>query len=560
MKKSVLALSISAAVLGLGFAGGAHAVIAANPNAPGYFTTTGGNSNGLAFSDNGVGHILVVPYYTAEASAAAGANHTMINLVNTDTVNGKAVKVRFRGASNSDDVFDFQVFLSPGDVYAMDIALNAANGLARLSPTGDASCTKPDFRNAAFVAGTLPTSNWDFKTTRLDPYATAAARAAQTLEGYVEILNMADITPGGALGKVITHAAGVAECGSKAAAAWTLLDTDQTNAVLKGSTIGLAEPTTGLMANWTILNITNQAAWGANATAMVALNSAGLAQGNIVYWPQTDTQLLYAPTNPTMGNADVFTADPMLDGMIPWIQPLMMDLPDLSTPYLNVWDNPLARRENLTYALATTVIQNEFETLPGIFAQTDWVLAQPTRRYHITWNYYVGGDYAQYFHSDYYAANFNIGPNSDFTQLCSYNITYKAFNRDEVQPSTVFPSPQPRPALCGEVSVLTFNNPGAAFSGVLGAKLTVQDLDITDPNNKTINEGWMTVNTGGLYDPANPLSAGFGGTNMGSQPGYMGLPILGFAATRAVAGATYFGANWDHRTKHVNQFRIGGRY
>ena len=65
----------------------------------------------------------------------------MFNITNSDTVNGKAVKVRFRGASNSDDVFDFQLYLSPGDVWAANIA-KGPNGVAALT-TIDKSCTLP---------------------------------------------------------------------------------------------------------------------------------------------------------------------------------------------------------------------------------------------------------------------------------------------------------------------------------------------------------------------------------------------------------------------------------
>jgi len=71
MKKSILASSIAAAVFGLGAVTGAQAA----------------------------GDILLVPYFSAQ-----GANATLLSIVNTDTVNGKAVKVRFRGAANSDDL------------------------------------------------------------------------------------------------------------------------------------------------------------------------------------------------------------------------------------------------------------------------------------------------------------------------------------------------------------------------------------------------------------------------------------------------------------------------
>ena len=158
MKKNVLALSIATLIGGLGFAGSASAA--------------------LEVAESGAGHILLVPYYSAQEG-----NLSVFHLTNTDTINGKAVKVRFRGASNSDDVLDFQVFMSPGDVWTGIVSQNPATGLANLL-TVDNTCTLP----------ALPAAGKDFVTDRLTRADwTAADKAAQTREGYVEILNMADI-------------------------------------------------------------------------------------------------------------------------------------------------------------------------------------------------------------------------------------------------------------------------------------------------------------------------------------------------------------------------------
>ena len=48
-----------------------------------------------------------------------------MSIVNTDNVNGKIVKVRFRGAANSEDLLDFQVFLSPSDVWTASLTQGA---------------------------------------------------------------------------------------------------------------------------------------------------------------------------------------------------------------------------------------------------------------------------------------------------------------------------------------------------------------------------------------------------------------------------------------------------
>ena len=98
MKKSILSLAVAGA-----------------------FVAAGSANATLELQDDGIGHILLVPYFTTQ-----NGNSTLINIVNTDTVNGKAVKVRFRGGRDSDDIFDFQLFLSPGDVWTANISQNAA--------------------------------------------------------------------------------------------------------------------------------------------------------------------------------------------------------------------------------------------------------------------------------------------------------------------------------------------------------------------------------------------------------------------------------------------------
>lgn len=118
MKKNVLALSIAAMIGGLGFAGAASA------------------QSALQVNESGTGHMLLVPYYTAQ-----NGNMSVFHVVNTDTVNGKALKVRFRGASNSDDVLDFQVFMSPGDVWTAAVT-QGSDGVANLV-TADGTCTLP---------------------------------------------------------------------------------------------------------------------------------------------------------------------------------------------------------------------------------------------------------------------------------------------------------------------------------------------------------------------------------------------------------------------------------
>ena len=185
MKKNLLSLSIAALIGGLGVAGVANAGVAqlgtgaaapAASGAAGRANLT--NATALGISPAGIGHILMVPYFTAQ-----NGNATLLSVVNTDAKNGKAVKVRFRGAANSDDLLDFQVFLSPGDVWTANVA-KGADGRSVLT-TADNSCTQP----------AIPAAGAAFGTGRLPATFTAEQKAAQTLEGYVEIFNMADVPP-----------------------------------------------------------------------------------------------------------------------------------------------------------------------------------------------------------------------------------------------------------------------------------------------------------------------------------------------------------------------------
>ncbi|PTT40673.1 cell surface protein, partial [Acidovorax sp. HMWF018] len=185
MKKNVMALSIAAMIGSLGFAGAASAAVITGGGAAIDAATiatagqmTARTATGLAVSEGGVGHALVVPYYNAQ-----NGNMTVLHVTNTDQDNGKLVKVRFRTASNSDDVLDFQVFMSPGDVWTAAV-MAGADGVANIV-TADNTCTVPALtKNVA----------QPFVQTRLPAFADAATKANLTREGYVEIFNMADVT------------------------------------------------------------------------------------------------------------------------------------------------------------------------------------------------------------------------------------------------------------------------------------------------------------------------------------------------------------------------------
>lgn len=636
MKKRILSLSIAAMIGGVGLAGGASAAVFSQ------------NGTTLTNVGNAAGNILLVPYFSTQ-----GGNATLLNITNTDTVNGKAVKVRFRGAANSDDLYDFQVLLSPGDVWTASVSQDATTGISTLSTT-DATCTLPTSVNGAFQTG------------RVQQFSTASSIANQTREGYIEILNMADIPKFGLFdqgtvsGTTITapttnplytaikHVNGVAPCSTNAAgaAAINLLVQDpttysatvafttgasaagtiavNTNAAALAATssssaqgLGLVFPTGKLLADWTIINVASTTVLSGQATAITA------DAANLVFFPQIGTAIpttnsTVVSTAPiTSGTAatlatptlDAVTADPIFrttnlaynqgtvlananvnaataantaNGTItnpasstaaslasPAVAAAYYDQPDLSTPYVGAvlgggtaTTNVSALNQSLTVTalLAKSSVTNSYLTTSALNAATDWVFSMPTRRYHTAYAYsYAGATGNGQIYTDYSNAGTIagatvggaatayrfFGPNNTSVsttngqQICTKLATgVTAFGREEqvaavsnpgfvVSPGTVAASATL--SLCGETSVLSFGKASALLSAtVANTVYPAASLPAVD--------GWATFGTSS------------GATNVVGT-----LPILGFAAQKAVNSAVAagvsgnFGLSYTHR-------------
>lgn len=483
MKKNVLALSIATLVGGLGFAGTAAAQAV----------------GGLEVAESGAGNILLVPYYSAQEG-----NLSVFHVTNTDTVNGKAVKVRFRGAANSDDVLDFQVFMSPGDVWTGIVSQNPANGLANLL-TVDTTCTLP----------ALPKEGKDFVTDRLTRSVWSDAdKAAQTREGYVEILNMADIPPtangNNGLFKAVKHVDGKAPpCSTNATVlnatadlrwanldaanqAYTLTVNGQANTVAD-----LTRPTGGLSGQWYIMNLEQNTTFSG---VMPAVRVATGSQALNVFSPQLEE------------TAELASADPLF--FTNKLAAQMYDVPDLSTPYVtgaqNVYADAVTQAQNLTDVLAKRSVINQYANDVELDAKTDWVLSMPTRRYTIAADYaqdlstatgkaaYRVTDTTTGVKGNLFStlANSSIDANG---QICAKSSVAKFWDREEqsVGKGPVFsPGTTTTYSMCGEVAVLSFQEGKSA----LGASLTRQNVKAPYTN------GWGLV---GFNEPVPVVGAAF---------------------------------------------------
>src|SRR5687767_7623026 len=75
-----------------------------------------GAAHAVNVSPDGRGEVLLYPYYTTRADGAGNAYATLMSVVNA-TALPKAVKVKFLEGKNGRDVRDFNLFLSPFDVW-----------------------------------------------------------------------------------------------------------------------------------------------------------------------------------------------------------------------------------------------------------------------------------------------------------------------------------------------------------------------------------------------------------------------------------------------------------
>ena len=138
-------------------------------------------SSAVNINPDGTGQVLIYPYYTVNAG-----NQTLLSVVNT-TNQGKAVKVRILEGRNSQEVLDFNLFLSREDVWtAAILSLGGATGPASIL-TLDTSCTAPAFSSD----GTSTATGIPFVNFRNFLYLSDTAGGIgldRTREGHIELI------------------------------------------------------------------------------------------------------------------------------------------------------------------------------------------------------------------------------------------------------------------------------------------------------------------------------------------------------------------------------------
>jgi hypothetical protein len=461
-----------------------------------------GNAEAVFLSPNNTGQVLVFPYYTVQSSSGNSWN-TYISVVNTTTF-GKAVKVRVLEGKTSAEVLDFNLFLSPNDVWTAAIipSDNTATSPGRLV-TADRSCTRP--------LGLLQTTGEPFRNFQYSVAGSADALPgtdlARTREGYVEMLEMGTLS-GATLAAITHNSAGVpANCGVVQAAGFTTVPAGQLNA-----------PTGGLMGTGTLINVNSGRDAGYKADALDAWRNASF---------YTDSGF----TQPNLGDAIPTTSLVIRSGDIDGTT----GAATLTTAYRSDFvttSGVLAGTRAVASVFMHNAVMNEYVLDNASASLTDWVITQPLK------NQFVNDVTAALPYSNIMTAS----------GACE-TIGFTYFNREEAsataQGSDFSPLPPQGAAnsLCWESTVMSIRNPSAphnpadtTVSTVLGSK-NLTNVNVTGG----FQNGWgllsftgLGATAGGLtsFTSSQHISLGNNAPVMGAVVAgavtFFGLPVTGF--------------------------------
>ena len=506
-------------------------------------------------NERGTGEALIYPYFSAE-----NGNTTNVNIVNTTGAH-KAVKVRILEGENSQEVLDFNLYLSPEDHFSFAISADSATGGGQLT-TGDNSCTVPaitgavPFREYLYAADKAA----DDATTTTVNEAYDNTSITRTASGYIEVIEMGQIDSsltaaqavvGPALDAVMdpdydltvaqamTHGAdGVPANCQMLVDAWSTfggatLTRGQWNADAQNGNKGTSEFTAawnggGLYGYATIINVPDGSAIGYDA---VAIDDLVDADGNGI----TGAAMHYASA----------TQDPRFTDAAIDNESIVVVNGVSSTLSFAAYGG-VDGLQALNSTIMATSVQNDYVTDSTIGAETDWVLTFPTKTFHVT--------------PDPAVEPFNYRWNGQ--TACEPSSLASVDREESTPPPTVVngggvdfsPAPPSTPGtppgnddvnLCYEASIVQFGGTGS--SAVETDSLAIGVSALLDAS-----DGWATLS----FDPAATTTVepgtrtitGAGANNTSTT--MTGLPVVGFAVQKYVNNTVGAGANYAMATEH----------
>ncbi|MEP6882288.1 MAG: hypothetical protein ABI866_09860 [Dokdonella sp.] len=503
-------------------------------------------ASAVNLNPDGLGQVLIYPYYTVNSNGSGENLQTLFSVVNT-TNQGKAVKVRFVEGYNSREVRDFHVYLSPYDVWTANLFKLPGQEQANLL-TDDNSCTVPRIKGApaSSVIGILPDGRSYVKFTNSRYSGTFADGGPTTLdrtrEGHFEMIEMGVvdnvpgtlIQPGGGVIPAqnsiaaITHIAGVPANCSQVVGAWV---GQPAGYWIKDAGVDILPPTGGLFGSALLLDLSTgvSAGYSADAVDGFLINGNNINE-NFHQPPGGQTPSLSS----VGGSVGAPTAYVFNNGAL--IQATYGALPSRPIDALSA----LFMQNN---------IFNEYVLGGGGDASTDWVLTFPTKKFYV--DKLIVGATAR-------APFVKV-----FNGTSDVQVGLFPFDREEGNPGSCTGSDADNPN-CGvcfspcddnsfspptlsfEAQVITFKS-AADFdadptSPVLGSQLTSN----VDVRADFLSQGWMRIALNPTSEPHALVASSEGEV-------FSGLPTTGFAMTNYVNDnaapntlANYAGL-WHHK-------------
>jgi len=460
-----------------------------------------GLANAVDLNPDGLGQVLIYPYYTVNKGQS-----TAFSVVNTDAVNGKAVKVRFLEGYNSREVLDFNLFLSPNDVWTAVITQTGDAGGAQVG-TQDHSCTTPP----------IPTGGQAFSSAAYDgqsgspfPADGGPTDITRTREGYFELISMGDIPPGTALFDATVHSTGGAPDSG----------TPDCSGAIAGNNpaTSLVAPTGGLFGAGQIVNIDEGTLFTYNADAIDGFTARSIFSTSGLLNPSLTDANTANSIYPQGAVAYIFGAGGKL----------------ITLDYQQGIDAVSA-------VFTADTLYNEFFTDPNLGAATDWVVTFPTKRFYVD-QFFVGTAAIQPF-VEYFGQNIDGQSNVE--------VAPQLYDREEGTTTSgdIFSPPTTHPnALPYEVNVLSFlqgSDPEAgSTSGVFGSTL----VSNIPPYG---NDGWMRLGFAAGDAGSHTLRADASGQTLTGLPatGFMGYNVVNANVTAGVLAN--YGGLFKHRASRT---------
>ena len=456
-----------------------------------------GAAQAVNVNPDGLGQALIYPYYTTQDKVAGAAFNTLLSVVNS-TNSAKVVKVRILEGKASQEVLDFNLWLSARDVWTAAII---PSGTGAGIFTADNSCTTPkvstsqsapsNFVNFGYAGDPLPQT--------LD----------RTKEGYIEIIEMGNLT--GATAASITHSsAGVPACTGLSSSGTAPTD--------------LVPGNGGLFGGVTLINVLAGEDYSANATALANFSATTLwgAPSSV----QPDLTQVNPKTSVVFNNNSVVTTD---------------------------WSLSSKTVDAVSAVLMHDNVLNEFVLDAVTKSGTDWVVTMPTKKY-----YYTANVVTKLFQRNLSAT----GACDDVVLTQYNREEATVTSGVTFSPPAVTPTDsicwEANVITFNNTNVLGSANKANAPSTFSNGWVNLNFPLITGPTNPAANHTLVASGGNGTFTAALSLTTGAVTTTNATTATYTGLPVIGFAAqsfnngnlSGALSGTliqSNYGGNFDHR-------------